>query len=228
MKRLKLTKMIASVLVVASVLSLNPIGVSAEWKQDSNGWWNTEGSSWSIGWKQIDGKWYYFNYNGYMAKDTTVDGYKLGSDGAWIQDMQNNSSNVKNSYKELDELPKEYNADDAQKDGDVVQVYGIQYNIEKLDKFIDNYKNKKANVGDMVRITGYGDEGGAIIRDLIVEKDCIKFVEDNTRDPFSSEKDKVVKEYKVVDVYKKSSNVVFYYAKTDTGEEKFLYCADVH
>ena len=34
MKKLKLTKVIASTLVVASVLALNPIGASAEWKQN--------------------------------------------------------------------------------------------------------------------------------------------------------------------------------------------------
>ncbi|MEH7336478.1 GDSL-type esterase/lipase family protein [Neobacillus drentensis] len=38
-----------------------------------------------IGWQQIDGKWYYFNQNGDMAADTVIKGYKLGSDGAWIQ-----------------------------------------------------------------------------------------------------------------------------------------------
>ena len=59
MKKLKLTKIIASSLIVISVLALNPIGASAEWKQDSNGWWNTEGSSWSVGWKEIDKKWDY-------------------------------------------------------------------------------------------------------------------------------------------------------------------------
>jgi len=85
MKKLKLTKIIASTLVVASVLTLNPIGASASWRQDSNGWWNTEGNSWSVGWREIDGKWYYFNSNGYMTHDTIIDGYKLGSDGAWIQ-----------------------------------------------------------------------------------------------------------------------------------------------
>jgi len=85
MKNLKLTKIIASTLVVASVLALNPIGASASWRQNSNGWWNTEGSSWSVGWRKIDEKWYYFNSNGYMSHDTITDGYKLGSDGAWIQ-----------------------------------------------------------------------------------------------------------------------------------------------
>jgi len=84
MKKLKLTKLIASSLVVASVLSLNPIGVSAEWKQDSNGWWNSEGSSWSVGWKYIDGEWYYFDNNGYMKTGWLLDNgkwYVLDSNG---------------------------------------------------------------------------------------------------------------------------------------------------
>lgn len=37
------------------------------------------------GWREIDGKWYYFYGNGLMARDTTIDGYKLGSNGAWIK-----------------------------------------------------------------------------------------------------------------------------------------------
>jgi len=83
-KKLKLKKLIASSLIVVSVLALNSIGASASWKQDNVGWWNTEGSSYSTGWRTIDGKWYYFNSNGYMAHDTIIDGYKLGSDGAWV------------------------------------------------------------------------------------------------------------------------------------------------
>jgi FOG: Glucan-binding domain (YG repeat) len=85
MNKLSLTKVIGSVLVAGFILVSNPIRANAEWKQDANGWWNTEGNSLSVGWKEIDGKWYYFEDNGYMAHDTTVDGYKLGSDGAWIQ-----------------------------------------------------------------------------------------------------------------------------------------------
>jgi len=91
MKKLKLTKIIASSLIVVSAFALNPIGASAEWKQDSNGWWNTEGSSWSVGWRKIDGKYYYFGQDGYMVHDTTIDGYNIGSDGAWVQSIQNSS-----------------------------------------------------------------------------------------------------------------------------------------
>ncbi|EHI99512.1 cell wall binding repeat-containing protein [Clostridium sp. DL-VIII] len=96
MKKLKL---IASSLLVMSVLTLNSVGVNAKWKQDSNGWWNTEGNSWTVGWKEIDGKWYYFNSDGYMEHDTTIDGYKIGSDGAWIQSTQNVSADSEKDEK---------------------------------------------------------------------------------------------------------------------------------
>lgn len=92
MKKLELVKVIATTLIVTSVLALNPIGASAEWRQDNHGWWYTEGKSWSIGWRLIDGKWYYFNSDGYMAYNATIDGYNIGSDGAWIQSIQNSSS----------------------------------------------------------------------------------------------------------------------------------------
>jgi hypothetical protein len=93
MKNMKLTKAVGALLTVASVLALNPIGANAEWKQDSNGWWNSEGSSWSIGWKEIDGKWYYFDNNGYMKTGWVQDGdkwYYLDKSGfmktGWIVD----------------------------------------------------------------------------------------------------------------------------------------------
>ena len=82
--KLKLRKIIASSLIAVSLLALNPIGVSAEWRQNSTGWWYAEGSSYATGWKLIDGKYYYFSGNGYMLHDTYIEGYELGSDGAWV------------------------------------------------------------------------------------------------------------------------------------------------
>ena len=35
------------------------------------------------GWKQIDGKWYYFTADGYMDYSEYRDGCWLGADGAW-------------------------------------------------------------------------------------------------------------------------------------------------
>lgn len=57
--------------------------------------WQLVGGEWyyldsagvmKTGWlKDLDGKWYYLKANGAMAKNTTIDGYKLGSNGAWIR-----------------------------------------------------------------------------------------------------------------------------------------------
>jgi hypothetical protein len=85
MRKFKLTKVIASSLVAVSVLVLNPIGASAEWRQDSKGWWYADGNSWYTGWKQIDGKWYFFYSSGYMAKDIMIQGYYLNSSGVWSE-----------------------------------------------------------------------------------------------------------------------------------------------
>ncbi len=100
MKKLKLTKITGGALVIASIFALNPMGVSASWKQDSNGWWNTENNSYAVGWRNIDGKWYYFGSDGYMVHDTTVDGYQIGSNGAWIQESEDGSSNLKQKIRE--------------------------------------------------------------------------------------------------------------------------------
>lgn len=61
---------------------------SEGWVQDATGWWyrNADGSYPVNTWKEINGKQYYFDGNGYMLHDTTTpDGYLVGSDGAWIQ-----------------------------------------------------------------------------------------------------------------------------------------------
>ena len=57
--------------------------------------WLLDGSTWyylqsngamKTGWFQdTDGRWYYLNANGSMAVNTSVDGYKLGANGAWIR-----------------------------------------------------------------------------------------------------------------------------------------------
>lgn len=87
MKRLKLARIVSISLIAFSCLMLNPKAVQAEWKQDSTGWWYTEGSSYAKGWKLIDKNWYYFYSNGYMAQDTVIDGYYLNSSGAWTNSI---------------------------------------------------------------------------------------------------------------------------------------------
>jgi beta-glucanase (GH16 family) len=68
------------------------IGIMRTGWQKINGYWyyfNTSRDNgitgmMKKGWQLIDGNWYYFYYgDGKMARNTTIDGYKLNSNGAW-------------------------------------------------------------------------------------------------------------------------------------------------
>ena len=105
MRKSKFKKLLAVAFAAVSISTLHILNVDAAWVKDSIGWWNTEGNSWSVGWRHIDGKWYYFdsqgymktgwlldggkwyylNTNGDMAVNTVIDNYTIGSDGAWIE-----------------------------------------------------------------------------------------------------------------------------------------------
>lgn len=58
--------------------------------------WESVGTDWKFkqedgtyvtnAWKQVDGKWYYFNESSLMVTDqATPDGYYVNADGVWIQ-----------------------------------------------------------------------------------------------------------------------------------------------
>lgn len=68
-------------------LQENGAMVTGWFKFGSDGQWyylNADGSM-KTGWIVDGGKYYYFYSNGSMAHDTTIGGYKLGSNGAWIR-----------------------------------------------------------------------------------------------------------------------------------------------
>lgn len=53
------------------------------WLYDDKWYWlQSGGVPFAGGWKQIGGKWYFFNPDGTMAVNTTIDGYTIGPDGA--------------------------------------------------------------------------------------------------------------------------------------------------
>ena len=54
------------------------------WKSNSVGWWLEDTSGWYpvSQWQKIDGYWYYFNPDGYMASSEWRDGYYLSGSGA--------------------------------------------------------------------------------------------------------------------------------------------------
>ena len=54
------------------------------WKSNSVGWWLEDTSGWYpvSQWQKVDGCWYYFNADGYMASNEWRDGYYLSGSGA--------------------------------------------------------------------------------------------------------------------------------------------------
>lgn len=101
MKKTKLSKLLLCSLVFVTVAGLCPAKANAEWRLNSTGWWYSKGSSWSVGWDKIDGKWYHFNGNGYMETGWINDGgkkYLLDSDGAMV------SGNMVYKFKSSGEL----------------------------------------------------------------------------------------------------------------------------
>lgn len=106
-------KLLSALLVFCGLAILNPVQASAEWKQNLTGWWNTEGSSYSIGWRNINNNWYHFGQDGYMetgwvndngtwyycysdgsmAHDCYIGNYYLNSNGVWTTNTGSSSNN---------------------------------------------------------------------------------------------------------------------------------------
>lgn len=98
------------------VLSSIPAFASG-WQKDTVGWWygtNENNTTWyNSGWQWVDGnndgiaESYYFNSNGYIAVNTTVDGYTVNNDGAWtvngiVQTKQVSLTDTKTSTSQKD------------------------------------------------------------------------------------------------------------------------------
>ena len=111
-------KKLALVVLTAglSVLSCIP-AFAFGWQKDTVGWWygtNENNTTWyNSGWQWVDGnndgiaESYYFNSNGYIAVNTTVDGYTVNNDGAWtvngiVQTKQVSLTDTKTSTSQKD------------------------------------------------------------------------------------------------------------------------------
>lgn len=63
----------------------NSGAMAVDWKYTGGKWYYLNPSGDMVtDWKLVRGKWYYLYSDGSMAWNTTIGGYRLGSDGAWI------------------------------------------------------------------------------------------------------------------------------------------------
>ena len=107
-------------IIIIMKLSLIPLSVSAEWKNDSYGWkYKGRNSYYASGWAQINGYWYCFDNDGYMKNSEwqySENGYwyYLGANGECVRDswlkldgywyyFDENGFNIQNQWKMIDE-----------------------------------------------------------------------------------------------------------------------------
>jgi uncharacterized protein YkwD len=102
MKKAFFTKTVSAVVVAATITTLAPLGVSAEWKQNYDTTWSyNEGNTIVKGWQKISNEWYYFNSSGKMKTDWFYDKgtwYYLNSSGV----MQEGWVNVNGTWYYFD------------------------------------------------------------------------------------------------------------------------------
>lgn len=121
MKGKMIKSFITGLALVLGISATNPICASAAWKQDSNGWWNTDGNSYSIGWKQIDGAWYYFTSNGYMQTGW------INDNGTWY--YTNESGIMHTGFLTLDNKTYYLNESGSMVTGDIT-LNRIKYSFD--------------------------------------------------------------------------------------------------
>jgi len=90
-------KLFNTIIATAVLTALSAsVAYAGTWRQNGNQWSydNGDGTSLKNGWYWLDGNYdgsaecYYFDANGVMASDETVQGYQVNSDGAWISNGQ--------------------------------------------------------------------------------------------------------------------------------------------
>ena len=95
-------QIIIPALTVCFTLSVAITAYAGQWKQEEGQWYyEQDGANLCNGWEKIDGKWYYFKDTGVMAADETVEGYYVGTDGAWQEDRLSRYENEGDSAVDI-------------------------------------------------------------------------------------------------------------------------------
>lgn len=135
----------------------------------------------------------YFPFNPGQGIFALEDSYRIEYESGIlnIDDFYNHS--ITSKYKSIKNLPEDYSTEQAQRDNCFI-IGAMVHNDNLYSEFMDNY-NKKQNA--FIRVVQSTYEGDVFIIDVLYDKinNKIHLVKDNTRDKYSSEKDRKI-EYK--------------------------------
>ena len=184
-------KRVVKTVILGIVLSVfMPVISLAGWEKDNVGWWykHQDGTYTRENWEQIEGKYYYFDGNGYMLHDTkTPDGYMVGSDGAWIESIAPAKKSVPDNMS-IDNTSASLVNSESSVSGTrpdiVTQIYHSPKNDDdekksskdnkssksKYEKIYDKYKKKiEKNDGDVDDLAELCSDGISEMAEVCVE-----------------------------------------------------------
>jgi hypothetical protein len=127
-----------------------------------------------------------------------------------ITSCQNQNSTEHISRVSSQESKIEYSLEKAKKNGDVIDIHGEVFNLEKLEKFISNVNDKKKS---KIRITRYTIEGDPIFYNIDFDGKIIHFTIDNTMDKYS-------------EIEKGKNTIICSSIKKEESSEKVRYVLD--
>ena len=129
------------------------------------------------------------------------------------------TSEITDKYKDIRELDELYNSFDAQKDNCFV-VGAMVHNDYLYGEFMDNYNNKKEA---FIRVVQNTTEGDTIIYDVKYDAnlDKVLFVQDTTRDKFSSDQTISLKEFNYTGEYEYENHLYWVLYNEPINDENF-------
>ncbi len=130
----------------------------------------------------------------------------------------------------LEDIPLDFTIDDAINSNYFVCTYTQNYNDDKLKSFISNIENK---IPDNIRIAFSTPEGDVILKDIILQNDGnIIFREDNRRDNFSSNEDRIIKdstfsidEYTIVEDFLGDTKYIYFENRNKDFNSRVFICS---
>lgn len=193
-----LTCMMTAVLIISNSVT----ALAGQWRQDESGWWYQEddGSFPKSCWKDVGGKQFYFNEDGYMLANTvTPDGYVIGGNGEQVKnninlwDIPYESEKAWQYYQEWDKL-YEQKSGDAQWTSTVSALVSEVLDEIDVEKGIDSQALQE-KIDALKRMDGsdYFNTENPIVRFEVLEYEIlrisiIKYASDEKRGAETSDK----------------------------------------